>query len=473
MQKPNVDTAAISVITKKVLPKIKPTQAERQAMERFVTKLQKVAENVAKPYNVKPMLCGSVAKGTWLAAKNELDMFLLFNPAVPRAQLESRGMALAKEVMENIGGKGRIAYAEHPYLTGTVVDSNTTFKLDLVPCYDIADPSKIQSAVDRTPHHVRYVKANLKMPDEVRLLKAFAMACGCYGADAKTQGFSGYLCELLVLNYGMFADVISSAADWKAGIIIDLRGKPAPDAYKKFHAPLVLIDPVDPNRNVAAAVSPEVFYRFVRTCKDFLLKPLPQFFEIIEPQPYSISEIAKQIRSRGTRWYLITFKRPAIVDDILWPQMRRCLDILQTKLHEADFEVLRKGAWADDKQCALVLEMKEWHLPRIDKNIGPNIYSRHASDFLKHYKEYRVFIEGESWVVEVPHKHTAALFFLKDMLGRPEKELLKSGIPTKLASEMANSTIGSGGYALKMMQNLPDSFRSWLRGWFETDLNVC
>jgi len=464
--------AFITKISRNVMSQLRPTAAEKAAMEKFSAKLLKVAEPAAKPYRAKPMLCGSVAKNTWLASKNELDVFLLFNHSVPRDQLERHGMALAKEIMEEIKGTARIAYAEHPYLTGVVSDGSGTFKIDLVPCYDVPDPSKIKSAVDRTPHHVRYVKANLKMPDDVRLLKAFAMAGGVYGADVMTQGFSGYLCELLVLNYGMFSDVVTAAADWHAGIAVDLKGKVAANVREKFHAPLIVIDPVDPNRNVAAAVAPETFYRFVRFCRDFLRKPTISFFSKPVVKPYTVPEIAKQIRSRGTRWYIVSFKRPNVVDDILWPQMRRCLDVLQTKLHEADFEVLRRGVWADEQRCVLVIEMKEWLLPRIDKNVGPNIYSKHASDFLKHYKENKIYVDGDNWIVEVPHKHIAALFFLKDMLGRPEKDLLKAGIPTKLASEMTNATIAAGGDALKEMEKLPEQFRAWIRSWFETDLNV-
>ncbi len=472
MQISSAAASAISKITRNMLTKLRPSEEERKAMEKIADRLMKVGATAGKPYSAKPMVCGSVAKNTWLASKNELDVFLLFNQMLPRKKLEEHGMALAKSIMEDIGGKGRTAYAEHPYLTGTVNAGNVTFKVDLVPCYEILNPAKIQSAVDRTPHHVRYVKDNLKVPDDVRLLKAFAMSAGVYGADTKTQGFSGYLCELLVLNYGMFADVVSAAAEWKAGHIIDLKGKPAPKTFEKFNSPLIIIDPVDPNRNVAAAVSPEAFFRFVRACRDFIRRPSKEFFLPPLSNPYSVADIVKRIRNRGTRWYAISFKRPAVVDDILWPQMRRCLDILQTKLHEADFEVLRKAAWADEEQCALVIEMKEWLLPRIDKNVGPDIFARHANDFLKHYKEHKVFIENGKWIVETPHKHVSALFFLKDFLGRNEKELLKSGIPTKLAPAITKATVVSGADTLKLMGQLPESFRSWIRGWFETDLNV-
>lgn len=468
------EAAKMRQICRDALRRLKPTAAEARAMPAFTERLLKTAAAIAKPYNAKPMMCGSVAKGTWLAQKNEVDLFLLFSRALPRKGLEDFGLRCAKDIMEAMPGKYRMAYAEHPYLTGTMADSGTSFKVDIVPCYDITDPAKIISAVDRTPHHVRYVKQKLKLLDDVRLLKAFAMAAGVYGADTRTQGLSGYLCELLVLNYGPFPDLARKVAKWHAGIALDLKVDKikADKLFKKFHAPLIVIDPVDPNRNVAAAVSVENFFRFVRACKDFLAAPSGRFFYPEERKPWSAAEISKAIKARGTRWYVMSFKRPDIVDDILWPQMRRCLDIIQTRLHEADFEVLRKGCWADDRQCVLVLEMKEWLLPRIDKNIGPNVYSRYAADFLSHYKEHRVFIEGESWVVELPHEHISVLFFLKDLLAKSEKELLKAGIPTHLAGAMSDAAVAGGGDAQKAMSGLPDQFRAWLRGWFETDLNI-
>lgn len=454
------------------LRKIKPGLAERRAMRRFQDELLAVARTLAKPYAAKPMLCGSIAKGTWLSQRPELDLFILFSPGLSRERLERFGLALAKDIMTELRGSYRIAYAEHPYLTGQVT-RDRVYKIDIVPCYDIANPAKIISAVDRTPHHVRYIKAHLRLPDAARLLKAFAMAADCYGADTKTQGFSGYLCELLVLNYGRFASCIRAIAGWRAGTAIDLMAPVnAKKLLAKFHAPLIVLDPIDRNRNVAAAVSAETFHRFVRAARDFLAAPSLQAFFPAKKKPYAVREIMKEIRARGTRWYLISFRRPDIIDDILWPQMRRCLAILKILLEQEGFELLRSGCWANKEHVVLCLEMKEWLLPRIAKTVGPNIYSRHAVDFLKHYREHRVFIEGENWVVELPRAHISTLFFLKNLLAKPEPELLAKGIPSKLAKPIRKAEIAAGGDAFKAMQRLPADFRVFIRDWFERDLNI-
>ena len=171
-----------------VLERIKPSKREERDMSRFTDRLVETASRLG----ARPMVCGSIEKGTWLTEKSEVDLFLLFNPSVSRSALEKDGLELAKRIIKAMKGKYVIAYAEHPYLRGKI----GRYDVDLVPCYDIADPERIKSAVDRTPHHVRFVNANLKNPDDVRLLKQLCKANGCYGADLKTEGFSGYICEL-------------------------------------------------------------------------------------------------------------------------------------------------------------------------------------------------------------------------------------------------------------------------------------
>jgi tRNA nucleotidyltransferase (CCA-adding enzyme) len=443
-----------------VLEKIKPSKREEEEMKSFTDKLLATAYKLS---SIKPILCGSIEKGTWLTSKSEVDLFLLFKPSVPKKQLEKKGLELAKRIIKVMKGKYVIAYAEHPYLRGKI----GKYDVDIVPCYDIANPEKIQSAVDRTPHHVKFVKANLKNPDDVRLLKQFCKANGCYGADLKTQGFSGYICELLIINYGSFLDLVKDASKWRAGHSINFSDADA----TKFKAPLVVIDPVDRNRNVGAALSAESFYRFVKACKNFLEKPSKDFFFKKEAKPYTIKEIAKEFERRGTRWYLISFKRPDVLDDILYPQMRRCVKAVSKMLEQNGFKVLRSDFYCN-KECVLVFEMETWQVPKVMKNIGPDIYSKHAEQFLKHYKENKVFIVDDNWVVETERQFTITLHFLKDLLKKSEKELLEKGIPSKIAPLMKKCDVCGGGNTLKAMERLPEDFRVFLKEWFEKDLNV-
>ncbi len=144
------------------------------------------------------MVVGSVARDTWLSGDRDLDIFLLFPPDLSREDLEEKGLDLARSIARRFTGIFHEKYAEHPYVNATI----DGLDVDLVPCYEVASAAAIQSAVDRTPFHTRYISDKIgPLRDDVLLAKQFAKACGVYGSDQMTEGFSGYLCELLVLHY--------------------------------------------------------------------------------------------------------------------------------------------------------------------------------------------------------------------------------------------------------------------------------
>src|SRR5207249_2660507 len=99
--------------------------------------------------------------------------------------------------------------------------------------------------------------------------KAWAEGIGVYGAEAKVLGFSGYLCELLILKYGSFRGVLDSSLSWRPGTVIVLERPPA----RAFPEPLIVVDPVDPNRNVASAVGIEQLATFVHAAREYLASP--------------------------------------------------------------------------------------------------------------------------------------------------------------------------------------------------------
>ena len=122
--------------------------------------------------------------------------------------------------------------------------------------------------------------------------------------------------------------------------------------------------------------------------------------------------------------------------------------------------------------CVLAFEMETWQIPKIFKNVGPEIYSRHAEQFLKHYKGSDVFIEDDNWVVETEREFTTVEQFFKDLLKKSAKGLLESGIPSKIAPLMKRCKFCGNDDALKAIKKLPIDFRVFLAEWFEKDLNV-
>ena len=119
------------------------------------------------------MVVGSIARDTWVKGDRDLDVFMLFSPDLPREVLEAEGLALARSVARKFTDTFCEKYAEHPYINATI----ESIDVDLVPCYNVASAASIQSAVDRTPFHTRYITEKINgLVDDVLLAKQFAKA---------------------------------------------------------------------------------------------------------------------------------------------------------------------------------------------------------------------------------------------------------------------------------------------------------
>ncbi len=183
-----------------VLERIRPTPEERTYIRAMGERLIEAVERSGG--KAKAMMVGSVARDTFVrGGDRDLDIFMLFDPALSREELQEQGgLALAHRIAEEFGATWREKYAEHPYVNATI----DSLDIDLVPpCYAVASATEIKSAVDRTPFHTRYILAHIDdYADDVLLAKQFAKAGGVYGSDHMTEGFSGYLCEILTIRYG-------------------------------------------------------------------------------------------------------------------------------------------------------------------------------------------------------------------------------------------------------------------------------
>jgi len=391
-----------------VLARIRPTPQEEAALEAMVRELLAEVQRVLKAngWEAKPFISGSVAKGTHLTGA-DVDLFVAFPPDLPRQDLETRGLALG-ELLE----RGVHMYAEHPYTRGFY----RGIQVEIVPCYRITDASQRMSAVDRTPLHVDYVLGHLNggQGDQIRLLKAWSEGIGLYGAEAKIRGFSGYLCELLVLKYGSFRAVLEACQAWRRGIVLELDRA----AGRAFDEPLVLVDPVDPNRNVASAVSLEQMATFVHAAREYLREPREVFFFPKPLKPLALSRLRALARKRGGSLLAISIRAPAVTDDVLWPQLRKAhrsfLDLYAREgfdVHDSRFDLA-------GKEAVFLFEFATASLPRVLRHEGPPVWVKNAKDFQEKWRADRrtlagPFIEGDRWTVDVAREFTDAASLTK------------------------------------------------------------
>ena len=231
-----------------------------------MTKITELAQKLLdeassnKEISFSPLIVGSVAKGTFLKGA-DIDLFLRFEPGT---DLKKKGLEAARKILPD----GRELYAQHPYLRGEIDGVG----LDVVPCYEISNPSKPVSAVDRTPFHTEWVRQNIAgMEDQIRLTKQFLQGAGAYGAGAAVGGFSGYLVEILCIKYQGFANLLDEIVNWRPPVKLGLV-KGAPDS------PIMLPDPVDEGRNVAAGVTLRGLGAAILAAKAFTDRPSLDFF---------------------------------------------------------------------------------------------------------------------------------------------------------------------------------------------------
>jgi len=401
-----------AAVVEGVRERVTPDADERTRLDAAEAALRERArEAVADlPVEADIVLVGSTARDTWLAGERDIDLFVRFPSDLSREDLETYGLEVGHAVLP----EGHEEYAEHPYVKGPF----DGFDVDLVPCYDVTDATAIQSAVDRTPFHTQYLQARIgsDLAGEVRVTKQFLDGIGVYGSDLRTRGFSGYLTELLVVEYGGFRSFLAAAADWHPPVELD----PEDHGRASFEDPLVVIDPTDPDRNVAAVCSPESVARLQHYARELLADPRDGLFFRTDPDPLDAAAVRAAFDRRGTTPAALRFDAPDIVDDQLYPQLERSIDGLAGELDRRGFDVLRSAAVADER-AVLLVELEVAERPAVERHEGPPVDVRtHAEGFYDNYADaapdegtYGPFVDADRYVVERPREYQTAREFLE------------------------------------------------------------
>lgn len=332
-----------------VLAEVTPTAAEQAALDADVAALLAAcdARLAAARLPGKATVQGSVAKGTWLRGGADIDLFLLLDPAVPQERLDSAALEVGPHVLADVAKK----YAQHPYLMGTFRGR----AVDLVPAYAVSEASAKMSAVDRTPFHTQWVRAHLgeHKRGQVRLLKRWMKGTGIYGAQTAIGGFSGYLVEVLVARFLSFDGVLT----WLAGDAQPRRitVKDLPDQVTDEVSPLVVVDPVDPGRNCAAAVSLATLHQAVAAARAYRKGPSRRFFSPAPPRAELAETLRHALDAQDAAWAAALLAPKTDRLDIVLPQFQKAARTLETGLEAAGFKVRRLDvAVSDDEREVLV-----------------------------------------------------------------------------------------------------------------------
>jgi tRNA nucleotidyltransferase (CCA-adding enzyme) len=375
-------------------------------MVRLSQALQHKVEEILATSQIqaKVSLQGSFARNTWLSGEADLDIFARFTSTMEREEWVKRVLPTIRKGLSRYRVIER--YAEHPFLEFHVEN----VRVNVVPCYDVKK-GEWKSATDRSPYHTEFMQTHLtpELRLEARLLKKFAKGIGTYGAEIEVGGFSGMLIDTLALYYQSFMQTMERASSWPRGTLIEI-GKPegivSPKA-RDSNVDLVVIDPVDPNRNLAAAVRSDKLWSFVAAGRQFLRIPGSWYFFPPKFKPRTKQQFAKRIDDTGREVLAVTFRHPALVPDVLWGQLMKLERSLLDTMAREDFNPLRSALWSDEKEeSAILVEADRTTLPAVRLQKGPPVSKGEDSlSFLERHLRARdtargPWIEGDRWMVE-------------------------------------------------------------------------
>jgi len=403
----------ISKVRKSVVPSKNIKKLKKQiADEVFI-----LVENQIRDYPeiVGLEFGGSYAKDTWLSKDADIDVFIKFEKSITDEKFTEISKKVGFESMKKYNP--HVRYSEHPYVEARIKET----KINVVPCYDVG-LGEWKSSADRSPFHTKFMQNELtpKMRNEVRILKTFLKLTKIYGAEIAKQGFSGYVSEVLIINYGSFENVVKSIAKIQQNQVI---GKTS----KVFETSIVIIDPIDGNRNLAAAISDENIGKFILACRSFQNNPILQFSK------------PKKLKLSKNNWenvLVVKFNFKMRSPDIIWGQIKRATTSLVTQLELGGFNVLRSKSYSDEQNEAYLFFLLE--STKISKNYsksGPEFFRESdCNSFISKniVKTQLMWVGDDKKIISLEErKHNEVVKFMKELL----KNNLQTGIPKGLQDD--------------------------------------
>jgi len=417
-------------ILEKILRRIVPSTVEKERVYSLSKKIMERVSSAAREaaLNAEVSLEGSVAKDTWLSGEADIDIFLKVESSLDRKELETTCLEVAKEATKEYTPIER--FADHPYVETFIGNA----RVNIVPCYRV-EKGMWKSATDRTPYHTEYMNRHLspELRNETRLLKKFTKGTGTYGAEIRVGGFSGMLCETLILFYGSLKKTLGGAASWRSGTVIDIEnhyGGDLEEIHNLFDQPLIVIDPVDKVRNLAAAVRDERLWEFVSASRLFPLKPAHGFFYPPKQKTITPRSFTKVASQRGTCVIGLQFGRFTAPVDVVWSQMYKTERSLINLMRSKGFSVVSSSSYGDENDFNIIMiELESRILPRTTKHLGPPVERiAESNKFLStHLRAENTvagpWIEKDRWVAHKRRRYTDAKQLLEDSLTKGGRDI--------------------------------------------------
>ena len=408
-----------SDVLKKAKEIAMPNYRQRKKVDKIAGQVFSLVNNEAEKQKsvVSVHFGGSYAKETWTSEKIDIDIFVKFKTATTEKNFEKIGRKIGFDSLKKF--KPYVRYSEHPFVEANIDGVG----VNVVPCYDVKK-GMWKSAADRSTFHTEFMSEKLsgQMKDDIRILKYFLNINKMYGAEIAKQGFSGYVCEVLVYYLGSFENVLKKMAKLQKNEMIGV-------SPRKFESSMVIIDPIDRNRNLGAAISMDNVTNFILVARNFLKKNSISYFK--EKSKLSIPKgFAKNI-------LVIQFIYKKRSDDIIYGQIKRAANSIESQLNKEGFNVLRNDSLAYGENIAgLIFLLESITISKNEIRAGPEVFS---SDFSSKFininskKSKLMWTDRDGKLQSLQtRRYQNAKSFLNDLI---KNHLGESGIPKGLRAD--------------------------------------
>lgn len=369
----------------KILDEITPSEKERKIVEKII---KSVTEKIDIG-DAKLELGGSYAKNTFLSGNHDIDIFVKFSYS------KYKSKNISDELSKRLKLKFKRIHGSRDYFQFQIKG----YTFELIPVFDIKNFSQAKNITDVSPLHKNWVKKHLKNSNDVRLIKKFCRAQNVYGAESYIKGFSGYVLEILTIYHGNFSNLIKNVSRWKLPVYVDFEKhyKSDKDAFEKINKSkrendLIIVDPVQKDRNAAAAISREKIEKFIESCKNYLHNPSEEFF--VEKK-LNIKDLIAE--SGKDKLLIVRIKNLTGKNDVVGSKVLKVFDYLNNELKKNDFKVLKNG-WYFNDESVLYYVVKDELLSKNIIHYGPPLkYKKYLEEFGKKYNDYKKS-KGRSYV---------------------------------------------------------------------------
>ena len=332
------------------------------------------------------MLGGSAAKGTALGDDFDVDIFVQFNFNKYKDQDIS---AILQKTLKPL--KPHVVHGSRDYL-------QINKRYEIIPVLKVKHAVDAINITDASPFHAVWVKQKLKerdVRDDIRLFKLFLKSAGIYGAESYIKGISGHVNDILIIYYGSFLKAIKAITKWKDETVIDVEKHKSLRIIDlaKREGPLVVIDPIVPSRNAAAAVGRKAYNLLRKRATAFLKNPSLDYF-------IQTTLTLKRVETcKSTYSITLTVTVPEGKVDIVGAKLLKGFEYVCHELREFG---IQKADWFWDKKalCIYCITPKKKTLSPTFEHTGPLItQTAHVAAFRKKYPQ--AIVKGDRYIATV------------------------------------------------------------------------